>query len=150
MGGLVLIAAASLTAGLYTLSRVPLPTARPLQQTTFVYDSSGHVLASFSEQNRVNVSLSQVPPIVVDAVVSTEDRHFFSEGALNPVSIVRAALSDVDRLRQPAGRVHHHPAVRQADLPHLPTEPHPQAQGGGPGYPDLPIGVQEPDPAGTT
>ncbi len=31
----------------------------------------------------------------MDAVVSTEDRHFFSEGALNPVSIVRAASSDL-------------------------------------------------------
>src|SRR6516165_7104385 len=48
LGGVVLIGAAALAGGLYTLSRVPLPTARPLQQTTFVYDSSGHVLASFS------------------------------------------------------------------------------------------------------
>jgi membrane peptidoglycan carboxypeptidase len=95
LGGVVLVGAAVLAAGAYQLSRVPLPTAKPLQQTTFVYDSSGHVLAAFSEQNRVNVSLSQVPPIVVDAVVSTEDRHFFSEGAINPVSIVRAALSDL-------------------------------------------------------
>jgi membrane peptidoglycan carboxypeptidase len=95
LGAVVLIGVAALAGGVYSLSRVPLPTARPLQQTTFVYDSSGHVLASFSEQNRVNVSLSQVPPIVVDAVVSTEDRHFFSEGAINPVSIVRAALSDL-------------------------------------------------------
>jgi membrane peptidoglycan carboxypeptidase len=95
LGAVVLLGAAVLAGGLYTLSRVPLPTAKPLQQTTFVYDSSGHVLATFSEQNRVNVSLSQVPPIVVDAVVSTEDRHFLSEGAINPVSIVRAALSDL-------------------------------------------------------
>jgi penicillin-binding protein 1A len=95
LAGVLLVGAAVLAGGLYGLSRVPLPTARPLQQTTFVYDSSGHVLATFSEQNRVNVSLSQVPPIVVDAVVSTEDRHFFSEGAINPVSIVRAALSDL-------------------------------------------------------
>jgi penicillin-binding protein 1A len=91
----VLVGAAVLAGGLYALSRVPLPTAKPLQQTSFVYDSSGHILATFSEQNRVNVTLSQVPPIVVDAVVSTEDRHFFSEGAVNPVSIVRAALSDL-------------------------------------------------------
>ena len=28
-------------------------------------------------------------------MVSTEDRHFFSEGALNPVSIVRAFISDI-------------------------------------------------------
>ena len=53
------------------------------------------MLASFSEENRVNVPLSQVPQVVINAVVSTEDRHFFSEGALNPVSIVRAFISDV-------------------------------------------------------
>ena len=33
----------------------------PLQQTTFVYDSKGNVLASFSEQNRVAVSLDAGP-----------------------------------------------------------------------------------------
>jgi penicillin-binding protein 1A len=94
-GAVVLIGAAVAAGGLYSLSRIPLPTAKTLQQTTFVYDSAGHVLATFSEENRVNVKLSQVPPIVVDAVVSTEDRHFFTEGAINPVSIVRAFLSDV-------------------------------------------------------
>ncbi len=82
--------------GLFYLSRIPLPTPAPLEQTTFVYDSSGqHVLASFSDQNRVEVSLSQVPQVVINAVVSTEDRHFFSEGALNPVSIARAFIADV-------------------------------------------------------
>ena len=32
---------------------------------------------------------------MINAVVSTEDRHFFSEGALNPVSIARAFIADV-------------------------------------------------------
>ena len=81
--------------GLYLLSRVPLPAPKPLQQTTFVYDANGNVLASFSEQNRVNVRLSQVPRVVINAVVSTEDRHFFTEGAINPISIIRALLADV-------------------------------------------------------
>ncbi len=91
---LVLIGAAAGSGGLYELTRVALPAARPLAQTTFVYDSSGHTLAAFSDQNRVDVRLSQVAPVVVQAVVSTEDRHFFTEGALNPVSILRAAISD--------------------------------------------------------
>ncbi|HUE61040.1 MAG TPA: transglycosylase domain-containing protein [Acidimicrobiales bacterium] len=87
---------ALVAAGLFMLSRLKLPPPQPLKQTTFLYDSSGkQVLASFSEQNRVNVTLDQVPPVVVNAVVSTEDRHFWSEGALNPISIVRAAISDV-------------------------------------------------------
>lgn len=91
----VLLVAGLAAAGLYELTQVPLPSAHPLAQTSYVYAAEGQVLASFSEQNRTDVALSQVPPITIDAVVSTEDRHFFTEGALNPVSIVRAALSDL-------------------------------------------------------
>ena len=82
--------------GLYMFSHLKLPAPKPLKQTTLIYDASGtHVIASFSQQNRINVSLKQVPPVVINAVVSTEDRHFFTEGAINPISIVRAAISDV-------------------------------------------------------
>ncbi len=91
-----LLGFALIAGGLYYLSRIPLPSPAPLEQTTIVYDSSGkHVLATFSDQNRVEVPLSQVPQVVINAVVSTEDRHFFSEGALNPVSIVRAFMADI-------------------------------------------------------
>ncbi|HET9078852.1 MAG TPA: transglycosylase domain-containing protein [Acidimicrobiales bacterium] len=92
---MILLGAAAGSAGLYELTRIPLPAAHALAQTTFVYDSTGHPLATFSEQNRVDVKLSQVAPVVIQAVVSTEDRHFFTEGALNPVSMARALLSDV-------------------------------------------------------
>ncbi len=92
----VLLIAGLGSGGLYQLTRVPLPAAHPLAQTTFVYDSGGHLLATFSDQNRVDVTLSQVSPILIDAVVSTEDRHFFTEGALNPVSMARAVISDLE------------------------------------------------------
>ena len=91
---LFVLAAGAGALGLFELTRIPLPAARTLAQTTFIYDSAGHQLASFSEQNRVDVKLSQVPRITIDAVVSTEDRHFFTEGAVNPVSMVRALISD--------------------------------------------------------
>jgi penicillin-binding protein 1A len=94
--GFGLLGFATIAGGLFYLSRIPLPSPAPLKQTSFVYDATGkHVLAAFSEQNRVNVSIKQVPPVVINAVVSTEDRHFFTEGALNPVSIVRAFISDL-------------------------------------------------------
>ena len=94
--GVALLGFAIVAGGLYYLSRIPLPSPAPLKQTTFIYDSTGkHVLASFSDQNRVSVSIKQVPQVVINAVVSTEDRHFFTEGALNPVSIARAFISDI-------------------------------------------------------
>ncbi len=85
----------TLSGGLFYLSRVPLPKASPQSQTTFILDDSGHTLATFRSQNRVDVPLNQVPQVVVDAVVSTEDRHYFTEGAINPISILRALVSDV-------------------------------------------------------
>src|ERR1700754_4134445 len=79
----------------YYFWHIPLPGPPPLPQASVVYDANGRVLASFSEQNRLNVRLDQVPPVVVNAVVSTEDRHFFTEGAVNPRSMVRALAADV-------------------------------------------------------
>src|SRR5438309_6270625 len=62
-----LLVAGGLSVGLYELTRIPLPAAHQLALTTFVYDSGGRRIASFSEQNRVDVSLAQVPQIVIDA-----------------------------------------------------------------------------------
>jgi membrane peptidoglycan carboxypeptidase len=87
---------ALLAAGLFYVARLPLPKAPALAQTTMVFDASGHQVATFNGgQDRVEVSLRQVPAVLVDAVVSTEDRHFFSEGALNPLSTLRALWTDL-------------------------------------------------------
>lgn len=95
LGGLLLLLAL-FAGGLWWYLRLKLPPPPALKQATLIYDAAGQqVLASFSEQNRTSVPLSQVPPVVVNAIVSTEDRRFWSEGALNPLSIVRAAASDV-------------------------------------------------------
>jgi penicillin-binding protein 1A len=84
-----------LVGGVLYLWELPLPNPHPVSQSTLVYDAGGHVVGQFSEQNRIDVPLTRVPPIVVDAVVSTEDRHFFSEGAVDPVSMGRALFADV-------------------------------------------------------
>ncbi len=85
-----------LAAGLFYLARMPLPKAPPLAQTTMVFDAAGNQVASFNAgEDRVDVSLRQVPQVLIDAVVSTEDRHFFTEGALNPLSTLRALWTDL-------------------------------------------------------
>jgi penicillin-binding protein 1A len=82
---------------LYLLSRVPLPpaSAQAQAQTTFIYDAGGHQLAAVdSGQNRVLVHLNEIPQVVVDAVLSTEDRNYYHHGAVDPIGLVRAAVSD--------------------------------------------------------
>src|SRR6202035_5829381 len=46
-------------------------------------------------QNRVPVRLDQVPQVVIDAVVSTEDRHFFAHGGVDPIGLARATVADL-------------------------------------------------------
>ena len=143
-----LLGFAVVAGGLYYLSRIPLPSPAPLKQTTFIYDSTGkHVLASFSDQNRVNVSIKQVPQVVINAVVSTEDRHFFTEGALNPVSIVRAFISDI----RGNGTLQGASTITQQYVKQTYLSSHrsasPQDQGGGAGHPGGSLGVQTGDPA---
>jgi penicillin-binding protein 1A len=75
---------------------VPLPAAAEQAQTTFLTDLHGERLASIdSGENRVPVRLETVPQHVVDAVLATEDRNFFTHGGLDPVGIVRATWADV-------------------------------------------------------
>jgi penicillin-binding protein 1A len=96
LGGLLIFLAVA--GGLYLLSRVPLPPLPAQSQTTFIYDANGRQLAALdSGQNRVVVPLDQVPQVVIDAILSTEDHNFYRHGAVDPLGIIRAAIADLRR-----------------------------------------------------
>jgi penicillin-binding protein 1A len=90
-----LIGFAALAGAAYVLSRVPLPADRPQAQTTFLYDANDVRLGSLSAEDRTPVKLTDVPPVLVDAVVATEDRGFFKHGGVDPVGLVRATIADL-------------------------------------------------------
>ena len=85
-----------LAAAAYIMIRVPLPPDKVQQQTTFLTDVSGARLASLNAGvDRVNVKLSEVPEVVQQAVLATEDKNFFRHGGIDPIGIVRAFVNDV-------------------------------------------------------
>jgi membrane peptidoglycan carboxypeptidase len=80
----------------YLLLLAPLPPPTVQGQTTFITDASGNRLATIDNgQNRIPVSLKKVPPVVVRAILDTEDHAYYRHGALDPIGILRAAWSDV-------------------------------------------------------
>jgi penicillin-binding protein 1A len=99
--GLVGVAATGGAASV--LFNLKLPPANPLRQTSFVCAAdvtSGcgpdNAIATFSaEQDRINVPLEQVPKVLVDAVLATEDRDFFQHGGVDPMGIARALVDDL-------------------------------------------------------
>ncbi|WP_233486781.1 transglycosylase domain-containing protein [Zhihengliuella sp. ISTPL4] len=70
----------------------------PMEQST-IYATSPEgqpvVLASFYEQNRVPVTYEQVSPVLYDAILSSEDKNFYTHGGVNLGATVKALVDNV-------------------------------------------------------
>ena len=63
----------------------------PLPQSTIVFDRHGHPAFSFFSEHRINVTLDQVSPLMIQALMAVEDQRFFSHNGLDPIRIAAAA-----------------------------------------------------------
>ena len=67
---------------------------------TRAYASDGRLLAEFATQKRVFVPISTVPPLVIHAFLSSEDKNFYTHPGIDIVGIVRAAAINFSHLGQ--------------------------------------------------
>jgi len=70
-----------------------------------ILDRHGTLIAQvgFGRALHQTVPLSQIAPVMQDAIIAAEDRRFYAEGAIDPGAIVRALLIDVVRGRTAQG-----------------------------------------------
>lgn len=73
----------------------PLPKVGPLAQRTTIYAADGSKLGVLADENRVVVSIKQIPKIVRDAVVAIEDDRFYEHRGIDFRGIARAAVEDI-------------------------------------------------------
>ena len=80
-----------------TATEIPLPDlATEAAVPSVIYASDGTVLATLrSSLNRQPVALSSIAPVLVTAVLDTEDHNFWAHGGLDVESTVRALFADV-------------------------------------------------------
>ncbi len=78
-----------------------LPSVRGLDSAAFngdalIYDRGGTLLADLGKEgdHRLNVSLDQVSPRLIQATVAIEDRNFYRNPGFDPEGIARAALAN--------------------------------------------------------
>ncbi|MGH3509259.1 MAG: penicillin-binding protein [Nocardioidaceae bacterium] len=69
-------------------------TTQPLAQRTRMLAADGSVLATFYDQNRVNVPLAKVSLIMRQAIVAIEDYRFYQHGALDLRGTLRAFVTN--------------------------------------------------------
>jgi membrane peptidoglycan carboxypeptidase len=74
-----------------------LPTAleeTALPQKTKIVDRQGNLIAQLYDQNRINVSLTQISRTMVKAIVAIEDYRFYEHGAIDLKGTIRAFLTN--------------------------------------------------------
>src|SRR5262245_32189267 len=71
----------------------------PHPQSTVVYDRQSRPAFSFYVEQRLDVSLDQISPRMIDALLSVEDRRFFSHRGLDAMRIAKAAWRNWKRGR---------------------------------------------------
>jgi penicillin-binding protein 1A len=64
-------------------------------QSSELLDDLGHPIGVLSQQNRVIVKPSEIPQIVKEAVISIEDKRFYSNSGVDIRGIARAFVQDV-------------------------------------------------------
>ena len=61
-----------------------------LQTPMQVYSKDGELIAIFGERHRIPLKYDEIPQIVVNAVIATEDARFYEHFGIDPIGIMRA------------------------------------------------------------
>jgi penicillin-binding protein 1A len=61
-----------------------------------VYDEHQRKIAEFFRERRVVIGLADVPPLLIRAFVAAEDSRFYQHQGVDPFSILRAALKNLE------------------------------------------------------
>ncbi|WP_339056359.1 peptidoglycan glycosyltransferase/peptidoglycan DD-transpeptidase MrcA [Candidatus Regiella endosymbiont of Tuberolachnus salignus] len=61
-----------------------------LQTPMLVYSAEGELIAQYGEKRRIPLSLGQIPPQLIQAVIATEDSRFYKHHGIDPIGILRA------------------------------------------------------------
>ncbi|HUZ73618.1 MAG TPA: penicillin-binding protein 1A [Stellaceae bacterium] len=73
---------------------------------TRVYAGDGRLMAEYATEDRIFVPVSAMPPLVIHAFLAAEDRNFYSHPGIDPIAMLRAAITDIARIgsdRRPEG-----------------------------------------------
>ncbi len=61
-----------------------------------VHAEDGRVIAEFFKERRIVIPLAEVPPLLVKAFIAAEDSRFFQHQGVDPFSILRAAMKNLE------------------------------------------------------
>ena len=112
-GAFAILAVVALLGGLWVVHHYSrdLPDYRQLAVyeppvTTRLHTGDGSLLAEYARERRLFVPIAQIPPRVIGAFLSAEDKDFYSHGGIDFTGVVRAIFTNLRNMgsdRRPVG-----------------------------------------------
>ena len=68
-------------------------------QASLIYDRDGKLTHSLFTEQRIDVALAQVSPVMVQAVLAAEDQRFYDHFGLDPIRMAGAAAANIKARR---------------------------------------------------
>ncbi|MCR5787874.1 MAG: penicillin-binding protein [Bacilli bacterium] len=65
------------------------------KEATVLYDKDGNEFARIGSENRVLVSYEQLPQVLIDSIIATEDSRFFQHNGFDAARFAKASLGQV-------------------------------------------------------
>ncbi|MBL4893996.1 MAG: transglycosylase domain-containing protein, partial [Emcibacter sp.] len=70
-----------------------------------IYANDGSMLSEFAKQKRLYIPISAVPPRLIQAYLSAEDKNFYSHGGLDYLGLMRAVITNAKNVFTGGGKV---------------------------------------------
>jgi len=77
----------------YFTTDIPDPNEYVNSQATIIQYANGDEIGRIGAQNRTVIPLARIPVNLRNAVLAAEDKNFYSQGAFNPIAILRGAIN---------------------------------------------------------
>ena len=65
------------------------------RETTRVYDNKNKLVATFGSDKRENVTYDEIPEVLIDAIIATEDSRFFQHNGLDAPRFAKAVIGQL-------------------------------------------------------
>jgi penicillin-binding protein 1A len=101
--GVLYVAAFTRTLAAELNNAAELAELTPRPQATVVFDRRGRPAFSFFVEQRIDVPLERIAPVMLDAIIAVEDRRFYRHRGLDPIRIVGAAMRNLEAGRAAQG-----------------------------------------------
>ena len=68
---------------------------------TYIYSDGGQVIGEYALQKRIEIPYDEIPEVLKDAIIATEDPRFFNHNGIDYRGILRALKEDIRKIRKP-------------------------------------------------